>query len=77
MQAELTDQPDGNIGFSIEADGFLRYMVRNIVGTLVAVGRDDIDASQFKEILLSQDRNQAAATAPPHGLFLVKVNYSL
>jgi tRNA pseudouridine38-40 synthase len=50
-------------------------MVRNIVGTLAAVGRGDIDASQFKAILLSKDRNKAAATAPPHGLFLVKVSY--
>lgn len=75
MLADLTDQPNGIIQFGVEADGFLRYMVRNIVGTLVAVGRGDIDASQFKTILLSKDRNKAAATAPAHGLFLVKVSY--
>lgn len=75
MLADLTAQPDGIVRFGVEADGFLRYMVRNIVGTLVAVGRGDIDASRFKAILLSKDRNKAAATAPPHGLFLVKVNY--
>jgi tRNA pseudouridine38-40 synthase len=75
MLADLTKQPDGIIRFGVEADGFLRYMVRNIVGTLVAVGRGDIDASQFKAILSSKDRNKAAATAPAHGLFLVKVNY--
>jgi tRNA pseudouridine38-40 synthase len=75
MRADFTDQPNGIIRFGVEADGFLRYMVRNIVGTLAAVGRGDIDASQFKAILLSKDRNKAAATAPAHGLFLVKVNY--
>jgi tRNA pseudouridine38-40 synthase len=75
-QADLTRQPGHIVRFDIEADGFLRYMVRNIVGTLVAVGRGKIDAPRFKAILLSKDRNMAAATAPPHGLFLVKVNYS-
>jgi tRNA pseudouridine38-40 synthase len=75
MQVDLADRPDGTIRFAVEADGFLRYMVRNIVGTLVSVGRGDIDVAQFKTILLSKDRNQAAATAPPHGLFLIKVNY--
>lgn len=75
MRADLTDQPDGIVRFEVEADGFLRYMVRNIVGTLAAVGRGDIDANQFEAILRSKDRNKAAATAPAHGLFLVKVNY--
>lgn len=75
MRADLTDQPDGIVRFEVEADGFLRYMVRNIVGTLAAAGRGDIDANQFEAILRSKDRNKAAATAPAHGLFLVKVNY--
>ena len=61
--------------FHIEADGFLRYMVRNIVGTLVAVGLDKLTPHDFKRILDSKDRSQAGATAPAQGLTLVKVNY--
>jgi tRNA pseudouridine38-40 synthase len=66
---------DNQILFDIEADGFLRYMVRNIVGTLVEVGNGKIPASDAKNILLSKDRNQAGPTAPARGLFLMKVNY--
>ncbi len=61
--------------FEIEADGFLRFMVRNIVGTLVDVGLYKITSDDFKKILLSKDRNLAGATAPPHGLFLMDVKY--
>lgn len=75
MQAQLTMDAPGTIRFEISADGFLRYMVRNIVGSLVAVGRRDMTADQFKTIMASLDRSQAAATAPPQGLFLVAVEY--
>jgi len=61
--------------FEIEADGFLRFMVRNIMGTLVAVGLAKISADKLKTILDSKDRSQAGITAPPQGLFLVSVNY--
>lgn len=61
--------------FEIEADGFLRFMVRNIVGTLLDVGLCKITPDDFKKILLSKDRNLAGATAPPHGLFLMNVKY--
>ena len=59
----------------IEADGFLRHMVRNIVGTLVDVGVGRWPASQMETILASRDRAQAGSTAPPTGLFLVRVDY--
>ena len=59
----------------ITGDGFLRFMVRNIVGTLVDVGIGKITTEEFKQILLSKDRSLAGATAPAHGLFLVKVEY--
>jgi len=65
----------GNLTYNIEANGFLRYMVRNIVGTLVEVGMGKISAGKVKEILLSKDRSLAGATAPPQGLFLVEVKY--
>jgi tRNA pseudouridine38-40 synthase len=73
--AELNERDNGLLIFQIEADGFLRYMVRNIVGTLVAVGLEKLTPRDFKRILDSRDRSQASATAPAHGLTLIKVNY--
>ncbi len=59
----------------IEATGFLRYMVRNIVGTLLLVGRDKIDKGAFASILESRERERAGPTAPPQGLFLKQIRY--
>ena len=59
----------------IEGDGFLRHMVRNIVGTLTEVGIGRWSPSQVEEIRQSLDRSRAGPTAPPHGLFLVRVDY--
>jgi tRNA pseudouridine38-40 synthase len=59
----------------IEGDGFLRHMVRNIVGTLVEVGTGRWLPSQVESVLSSLDRSQAGPTAPAHGLFLVGVYY--
>ncbi|MEA3344017.1 MAG: tRNA pseudouridine(38-40) synthase TruA [archaeon] len=75
MKADIVEQENGFIVFEIEADGFLRFMVRNIVGTLVDVGLGKITTNDFKKILLSKNRSMAGATAPPHGLFLMKVKY--
>jgi tRNA pseudouridine38-40 synthase len=61
--------------FHIEADGFLRYMVRNMVGTLVDVGLEKSTPHDFKRILHSKDRSQASATAPAQGLMLMEVKY--
>jgi tRNA pseudouridine38-40 synthase len=61
--------------YTIEATAFLRHMVRNIAGTLVEVGRGARRAESVKELLEARDRTKAGATAPPHGLFLVKVHY--
>jgi tRNA pseudouridine38-40 synthase len=59
----------------VEGDGFLRHMVRNIVGTLVEVGTGRWPASKVEAILASRDRSQAGPTAPAQGLFLVRVEY--
>ena len=59
----------------IHGDGFLRHMVRNIAGTLVDVGAGRAAPSRVAAILASRDRVQAGPTAPPHGLFLVRVDY--
>lgn len=61
--------------FGIEATAFLKNMVRNVVGTLVEIGRGDRPAEAMAEILASRDRTKAGATAPPHGLTLVAVRY--
>lgn len=76
VRAEMTRESSENLCFTIEADGFLRYMVRNIVGTLVDVGLSRTTPEGFKSILESGERGRAGATAPPQGLYLVKVLYS-
>ena len=59
----------------IQANAFLHHMVRNIVGTLVAVGRGQCEAGWVAELLSLKDRTRAADTAPASGLYLVGVNY--
>jgi tRNA pseudouridine38-40 synthase len=75
FKASLTQEDDGYAVFESEADGFLRFMVRNIVGTLVEVGLGKITPDDFKLILDSKDRSRAGTTAPAHGLFLKRANY--
>ena len=58
-----------------EANGFLRHMVRNLVGTLVEVGKGKLTPGGFLDILASRDRRRAGMTAPAHGLYLVSVRY--
>lgn len=69
------DQRDELLVFTIEATAFLRHMVRNIVGTLVEVGRGLRSAERFRELLEARDRTKAGATAPAHGLYLMEVKY--
>jgi tRNA pseudouridine38-40 synthase len=57
------------------ADGFLRYMVRSIAGTLLAVGRGELDDEAVKRAIDTGERSLAAATAPACGLTLVAVQY--
>ena len=57
------------------ADGFLRYMVRTIAGTLIDVGRGHSSAAKVADILESRDRSRAGAMAPAAGLTLVRVDY--
>lgn len=57
------------------ADGFLKQMVRNLIGCMVACGRGKVTPQKVREILESKDRNQAPATAPPQGLSLISVRY--
>jgi tRNA pseudouridine38-40 synthase len=68
-------EDDGMIQISLEADGFLRYMARTIVGMLVHIGRGKCTPGEAAGILAAEDRTKAGLTAPPHGLFLKEVKY--
>ena len=63
------------IEMTMSADGFLRYMVRSIAGTLLAAGRGEVDRQLIERAINEGDRSLAAATAPPQGLTLVSVRY--
>lgn len=64
-----------HIAIEVEADGFLYNMVRNIVGSLVEVGRGKYPPQWIADVIAARDRTVAGPTAPPHGLFLLWVNY--
>ena len=63
------------VAYEISGDGFLRQMVRAIMGTLVEIGRGQRPATSVATLLAGGSRGQAGATAPPQGLFLVRVVY--
>ena len=75
IRAELQGPYEGILGLFFEADGFLRHMVRNIVGTVVGVGRGKSGVNEFTAIFQSKDRCMAGIKAPPQGLFLKMVRY--
>jgi tRNA pseudouridine38-40 synthase len=73
---ELTVNPCGDkIVITVTADGFLYNMVRIIVGTLVEVGKGKIPVEELETILAQRNRKLAGPTAPPHGLYLMRVYY--
>ena len=74
--AKLTvDRFGDEVIFEAEGNRFLKQMVRNIVGTLLEVGRGKLPAGEIAGILAAKDRTKAGPTAPAHGLYLVKVDY--
>ena len=72
---EIKTCEDVLIEIKVEARGFLKYMVRNIIGTLVEVGRGKRKPEEMKVIIESKNRKIAGATAPACGLFLKEVKY--
>jgi tRNA pseudouridine38-40 synthase len=71
----VTDDDQTRLVYETTGDGFLRHMVRAIVGTLVEIGRGRRPAASMAALLASGRRADAGATAPPQGLFLVRVDY--
>jgi len=70
------DQRDhGMLEITVESSGFLRHMVRNIVGTLVDAGRGKLNPDDIPDIIASRDRKKAGTAAPACGLFLKEVKY--
>jgi tRNA pseudouridine38-40 synthase len=69
------DEATPIIRFQIEADGFLRHMVRTIVGSAVLVGKGDLPVDAVEVMLARGERAAAGPTAPPQGLTLMEVTY--
>jgi tRNA pseudouridine38-40 synthase len=65
----------GLFSIDVSGSGFLRHMVRNIVGTVVNAGKGKHSADHVGEILQARDRSAAGVNAPPNGLFLWRVAY--
>jgi tRNA pseudouridine38-40 synthase len=74
-EANLFPGPWGGFKLRFKANGFLRHMVRNMVGVLIRVGLKRISIKELEEIINSRDRSRAGEMAPPQGLFLRKVLY--
>ena len=75
MQANWVQQDANTWVFTIQADRFLRNMVRAVVGTLLEVGRHKMTVAQFRQVIESMDRCKAGSSAPANALFLVDVSY--
>jgi tRNA pseudouridine38-40 synthase len=73
-RSEFVDR-SGLLAYEVSGDGFLRHMVRAMVGTLVEIGRGWRPSSDVAVLLAGRSRSSAGATAPAHGLTLVKVEY--
>jgi tRNA pseudouridine38-40 synthase len=75
FRAEWLRESEHVLAFWIEADTFMRHMVRVLVGTMLAVARGRLDVASFEQLLSGAPRSAAAETAPAHGLYLEEVRY--
>lgn len=71
---DIVPEP-GGVRLEFEANGFLYKMVRNITGTLLEIAQGKRPIEDIHQLLLAKNRRKAGMAAPPHGLFLFKVNY--
>jgi tRNA pseudouridine38-40 synthase len=76
FRAEWVDESEHVLTFWIEADTFMRHMVRILVGSMLAVARGRFDVEWFRALLAGAPRSAAADTAPPQGLHLDRVRYA-
>jgi tRNA pseudouridine38-40 synthase len=73
LRAEWLEEPGEVLAFWIEADTFMRHMVRTLVGTML----EGVSPERFGRLLEGCSRSEAGATAPAHGLYLESVRYSV
>jgi tRNA pseudouridine38-40 synthase len=76
IESSIRNPQSAILCYEVAGDGFLRHMVRIIVGSLVEIGRGRQASEWLGRVLASCDRRAAGPTAPPHGLFLARVEYS-
>jgi tRNA pseudouridine38-40 synthase len=75
LRAEWVEAGEHELEFWIEADTFMRHMVRTLVGTMLETARGRRDLAGFKALLQGRPRSEAGDTAPAHGLYLEAVRY--
>jgi len=75
FSSEWTEHADDLLVYRVRGNGFLHHMVRNLVGTLLEIGRGQFPAGSMPEILAARSRSAAGPTAPARGLFLHSVKY--
>jgi tRNA pseudouridine38-40 synthase len=75
LRAEWVEEPGDVLAFWIEADTFMRHMVRTLVGTMLAVAGGRMETDDFERLLSGRPRAEGGDTAPPHGLYLESVRY--
>ena len=75
LRSEVREIEPSLLAYEVTGEGFLRYMVRALTGTLVEIGRGWRAPDSMRDLLAGGRRADAGATAPPHGLFLVAVDY--